>query len=297
LDLSNRPLRLCLVGAGRVGTAVTELLRAAGHEVVGICSRTAATAEAAASLVGGPVLGWDDPLPAADLYLIGAVNEGIGAAATRVAAAAPDGRVVCHFSGSLGLGPLDPAAAAGALVAALHPAQAMPDVHGALERLPGSAWGITCGSDLEGWCSELVTRDLRGIPVLLAEERRPLWHAAAVVTSNGVAALLATGESLLRSAGVEAPERVVGPLARGAIANAEEGGGGAATLTGPVVRGEDDALAAHLTVLADHAPELVPPYRAFLLGIVAAAEATARLDAHRAARLREQLESSRSSSA
>jgi predicted short-subunit dehydrogenase-like oxidoreductase (DUF2520 family) len=122
-------------------------------------------------------------------------------------------------------------------------------------------------------------RAVGGIPVPVAEDDRALWHAAAVMTSNGIAALLATGEAILARIGVDDPEAVLGPLAAGAVANARSGGGGGATLTGPVVRGEVATLRKHLEALGSDAPELVPAYRLVARTILAAAASAGRLPA------------------
>jgi predicted short-subunit dehydrogenase-like oxidoreductase (DUF2520 family) len=110
---------------------------------------------------------------------------------------------------------------------------------------------VTCSDGLEQWARRLVAEHLHGTPVPVAESDRARWHAAAAITSNGMAALMATGESILRPVGVERPELVLGPLAAGTVANAVEGGGGGATLTGPVVRGEAETLQRHLDALDD----------------------------------------------
>jgi predicted short-subunit dehydrogenase-like oxidoreductase (DUF2520 family) len=169
--------------------------------------------------------------------------------------------VVIHFAGSHGIDPLEPVLSAGARRAALHPVQACPDIETAIERIPGSGWGVTCDEGLADWCVGHVQDDLRGHAFLVPEEHRAVWHAAAVVVSNGIAGLLAIGEELLTSIGIGDPESVLGPLASGTLANARAGGGGGKTLTGPAVRGEADTLARHLDAIARVDRELVHPYR------------------------------------
>jgi predicted short-subunit dehydrogenase-like oxidoreductase (DUF2520 family) len=80
------------------------------------------------------------------------------------------------------------------------------------------------------------------------------------MTSNGIAALLAYGESILAAIGIDEPERVLGPLAEGTVANAVAGGGGGATLTGPIVRGEGATVKRHLTALRSRYPQLAAGY-------------------------------------
>jgi predicted short-subunit dehydrogenase-like oxidoreductase (DUF2520 family) len=199
------------------------------------------------------------------------------------------GQVVWHLAGAYGIEALPAVAQAGAAVAALHPVQACPSVEAALARLPGSAWGITCSQGLEGWAHEVVSVHLRGTPVDVAEADRPAWHAAAVITSNGIAALLASGEQILDAVGIDLPETVLGPLARGTIENAVEGGGGARTLTGPVVRGDVRTVERHVAALRAHDPELVEAYILASLSILETAVRVGRVDGATAAEMRERL--------
>jgi predicted short-subunit dehydrogenase-like oxidoreductase (DUF2520 family) len=263
MSFTTRPdrTRLALIGAGRVGTAVASLLQSAGHEVVGIVSRSEASAARAGEHLRAPVAARIEELPPADLVLVGASESAIEEVARGVAVNVVPGTILVHFAGTFGLAPLRRAIANGALGAALHPVQAMPSLEHAIARLRGSSWGVTCNDELRPWAHSLIRADLGGEPVDVAESDRPLWHAASVTTSNGIAALLAAGERILRSIDVVEPESVLGPLASGTLANALQGGGGAATLTGPAIRGERSTLERHLVALRAHAPELEHPYR------------------------------------
>lgn len=285
--------RLALVGAGRVGTGVAALLRQAGHEVVGIVSRSEGSARTAATYLHAPVVERIEDLPPADLVLIGATESVLEEVARSVSLAIAPGTVVVHFAGSYGVAPLKPVTSIGARAAALHPVQAIPSVERAVARLPGSAWGVTCPSDLRPWAHGLIRSDLGGHPVDVDEADRPLWHAASVTTSNGIAALLSAGESILGSFGTERPELVLGPLAAGTLANAVDGGGGGATLTGPAVRGEDATLERHLHALLERAPHLLESYLLAARLVVTGAEGAGRIPPETAERMRRLLEEPR----
>jgi predicted short-subunit dehydrogenase-like oxidoreductase (DUF2520 family) len=252
---------VALLGAGRVGTAVSAMLRRRGHQIVAVVSRSEASARRAADRLGSSVRPLDEArFDDVDLVLIGTSDTAIAGAAELVAESIDPDSVVCHFAGAYGIDPLRAVVKPGAGACALHPVQAFPDVDTAIARLPGSAWGVTCSHGLEAWAEELITEDLDGLPVSVAEADRPLWHAASVVTGNGISALLATGESILESIGVSRPELVLGPLAAGVVDNARSGGGGAQTLTGPVVRGDAATLTRHIDALATHAPHHLGSY-------------------------------------
>ena len=210
--------------------------------------------------------------------------------ASDLASRITSGTVVIHFAGAAGVDPLADVVAAGGSAAALHPVQACPDIDSAVERIPGSAWGVTVSPGLEDWARSLISDSLQGLPVSVAEADRPLWHAAAVTTSNATAALLAIGESILASISVAEPSKVLGPLARGTIANALAGGGGAATLTGPIVRGESETVRAHLAALTERDPDLVLLYRLAGLLTLVVAQRTGRIPTDTAKAMRSVLE-------
>ena len=281
-----------LYGAGRVGTAVAELLRRNELELVGVASRTPSSEQTAARFLGCPVVAPEEGASAASLVLLGVPDEAITQAAERVAESVMSGAVVCHFAGSFGVDALRSVRAAGARPAALHPVQACPDVTTAVQRLPGSAWGVTCDADLEEWAEHLVTSSLAGVPVVIDEAARPMWHAAAVTTSNGIAALLALAEELLSGIGVETPDAVLGPLAEGTLANARAGGGGGATLTGPIARGESSTVARHIEALRSLAPQLVDPYATISRMVLSAAARAGHLESDDEAKLRSLLDTS-----
>lgn len=281
-------MRVVLIGAGRVGTAVALLLKRSGAVIVGVSSRSRESSDRAARLLDCEKFDFHVELPESDVVLIGAGDEAIEQVATVVSTRLKPETFVCHFAGSLGMAPLKSASDAGGHSCALHPVQACPDVDTAIRRLPGSAWGVTCESEAFDWAGRFVA-SIDGRPVRVAEEDRPVWHAAAVSVSNGIAALLAVGESMLESIAIKDPESVLGPLASGTVQNARDGGGGAATLTGPVVRNERFAIRHHLDVLLQKDVDLANEYAQVAAIIVRAAERSGRLQEEDARELLDEL--------
>ena len=275
------PFTFALVGAGRVGTAVAVLLSRAGHEPIAVASRSAESSERAAELLGSQSVDIEG-LPPVDVVLVGTPDNAIEATASKFASRLVEGTVVIHFAGSLGVDPLGPVLSVGARRAALHPVQACPDIESAIERIPGSGWGVTCDEGLAEWCIDLVENDLDGHAFRVRDEHRAVWHAAAVVVSNGIAGLLATGEELLASIGIGDPGSALGPLAAGTLENARVGGGGGTTLTGPAVRGERDTIARHLDGIARVDGELLHPYGLATVLTIQAAVRAGRIEDHRA---------------
>lgn len=270
------PFTFALVGAGSVGTAVAELLRRAGNRPLAVASRSPESAKRAAEMLGCEVVD-ATALPACDVVLLGVPAEAIEEVAWTINPTLQEGTIVIHFAGSRGLEPLRPVMGRGGQRVALHPVQACPDIETAIARIPGSAWGCVCDEGLGDWSADLIEQPLGGFPYWVPDVQRAMWHAAATVTSNALSAVLAIGESMLLALGHAEPAGVLGPLARGTLQNAIEGGGGAQTITGPAVRGEVATIERHLEGIDLWASELKRAYGLATLLTIEAAVAADRI--------------------
>jgi predicted short-subunit dehydrogenase-like oxidoreductase (DUF2520 family) len=211
-----------VIGAGRVGSAVTARLRERGVAVTGdadlrlLCVPDSAIAEVARGIEPGP---W-----------------------------------VAHVSGATRLAALDPHERR----FALHPLQTFTRARGP-EQLDGAFAALTAESDEARERGLWLARTLGLRPFLLADEARPLYHAAAAIASNYLVTLFRTAAGLFEQ--VDAPPEALVPLMRRVIENGFE-------LTGPIQRGDWATVDRHVEALRAAAPEVEPVYRAL-------AEATA----------------------
>jgi predicted short-subunit dehydrogenase-like oxidoreductase (DUF2520 family) len=248
---------VAIVGAGRVGTAVAVLLQRAGHDIAAVAGREATAGRAATYLPGVAVLPREDAAAAGELVVIGVPDDEIEQTAGLIAGAIRPDAWVAHLSGALGLDAL--VAAHTERVVAIHPLMTVPDVESAIERIPGAATAVTAATE-EGFAlGERIARDIGGAPFRLADERRALYHAAAVFASNYVVVSAGVAEELLREAGVPDPAAALMPLARATLDNIARLGPGDA-LTGPAVRGDAGTIARNLDALRTFAPRSVPAY-------------------------------------
>jgi predicted short-subunit dehydrogenase-like oxidoreductase (DUF2520 family) len=158
----------------------------------------------------------------------------------------PAGTPVLHASGVLGVEALDAAAAAGLATGSIHPLVAVSDPVTGADRLCG-AWYAVEGAPAARALAERWVAGLEGRTLSLREGAKPVYHAAAVFASNYVVALLSVATRLLEEAGVpsEQARAAATSLARGAVEGVERLGPEAA-LTGPVSRGDEATVAAHL---------------------------------------------------
>jgi predicted short-subunit dehydrogenase-like oxidoreductase (DUF2520 family) len=213
-------VRLRVVGRGRAGGALALALGRVGWDVEPALGRDDDPAEAAAGV---------------DLLVLATPDPVIAEVAAEVAA--EPATVVAHLAGALGLDVLGPHPRR----AALHPLVALPDAEVGAERLLAGAWFAVAGDPLV----ELVVADLGGRRFTVADEDRARYHAAAVIASNHLVALLGQVE---RVAPDGVPLEALLALVRGTVDNVAALGP-AAALTGPVARGDWATVERHLAAL------------------------------------------------
>ena len=218
-----------IVGTGRAGGAIRDRLAERGV----------------------PVTDGRDPDPAAELVLLCVPDQVIGEVARQV----PTGPWVAHVSGATRLAALDPHERR----FSVHPLQTLTRERGP-EQLD-RAWGAISGdSDDALHRARWLAQTLGLKPFEVADGDRALYHAAAVIGGNYLVTLHDVAGRLLDEVG--APPEAILPLMVRTIENGFD-------LTGPIARGDRSTVEAHLAVLAERAPDLVPLYRAL-------AEATRR---------------------
>ena len=237
-------------------------LTRAGHQV----TAAAAISDQSKRRVGEyfPLARLTDPagvLDDADLVLLTVPDDVLpglveGLAATGAAYA---GRLIAHASGAHGIRVLDQATRAGALPLALHPVMTFTGREDDVDRMKGVSFGVTAPDPLRPAAEALVI-EMGGEPVFIAEENRALYHAALAFAANHLVTLVSEAASLLREAGADNPNRMLGPLLSAALDNALRFGD--AGLTGPVARGDEGTVAAHVAAISAHEPAALPAYRA-----------------------------------
>jgi predicted short-subunit dehydrogenase-like oxidoreductase (DUF2520 family) len=218
---------------------------------------------AAALLPGVPVVAPDAVVPGCDLALLAVPDDVLpglvrGLAATGCFRA---GQIVVHTSGAHGVAVLDPAADHGVLPLALHPVMTFTGRVEDTARLAGCSVGVTAAAgDEAAWSvGEALVVEMGAEPVRVAEEVRPLYHAALAHGANHLVTLVRDCADILEKAGVRPAERLIAPLLSAALDNALRHGDRA--LTGPVARGDAGTVRTHLRELSDIEPELAETYR------------------------------------
>lgn len=273
-----RPARLKvgIVSAGRVGTALGVALERADHVVVACSAISNASVRLAERrLPDTPVLPVPDAAGSAELLLLTVPDSELAGLINGLATTGSvrRGTIVVHTSGANGIGILAPLTEQGCVPLAIHPAMTFTGSEEDVIRLGETCFGITAADEIGYAIAQSLVLEIGGEPFRVREDARTLYHAALAHASNHIVTVVADALDALRAAlsgqellGQElvgdAPgglaERIVGPLARAALENTLQRG--QAALTGPVARGDAEAVAGHLVALAEVDSELAQGY-------------------------------------
>lgn len=284
------PFRVGVVGAGRVGAVLAAALRAAGHEVVAAAGESEASRRRIATLLPGVAVAKPSAVArACDVLLLTVPDDMLPNVVAMLAAsgALHEGQHVVHTSGRHGLAVLEPAAAVGARVAAIHPAMTFTGTGADLDRIAGCVFGLTA-MPVERSFAEGLVADLGGTAMWVPEEMRTLYHAGLAHGANHLVTLVTEAMEMLAAAGADDPAGTLRPLLAAALDNALAQGD--AALTGPIVRGDLGTVRAHVEDLRANAPQTLPSYVAMARATLGRAVADGRLLPIRAHRIVEVLD-------
>lgn len=230
-----------VIGAGRVGQTV------------------------AARLEGSLLVhGRDQPdLDTAERVLLAVPDGAIAEVCTRIAARLPAGCAVVHFSGATSVDALD---AAPGPAACVHPLQTIwPD------RGPRQLEGAYAAVTGDAATGERLARELGMTPFPLADEAKPVYHAATAFASNYLVTLTHVAAGLMQQAGID--EQLAYSALRPLQERTVEVAPGPPT--GPIARGDAGTVEAHLAVLSPGLAELYRSLGRATLPLVPASSAAA----------------------
>jgi predicted short-subunit dehydrogenase-like oxidoreductase (DUF2520 family) len=231
-----------IAGTGAVAKTFAHFLVASGEQVLLI------TRNASRRIAGFQTVTYENLPTNIARVLIAVPDNAITAVAALLTRANP--QVALHTSGNFGAEALYPLSEHGTACGTMHP----------LQTLAGNADDLA--SNAVEWAQRIV-HGIGGEPLQISPEHRALYHAAAVMASNYVTALLDSSEFLFREAGIPAQtaRRILSPLVRKAVENTLAQGPVAA-LTGPIARGDCKTVTAHLQALSAVPESIQQLYRA-----------------------------------
>jgi predicted short-subunit dehydrogenase-like oxidoreductase (DUF2520 family) len=229
---SSRPLKVGVLGCGRMGRVLSAGLRSGGVDA-------------------SHPLGRGADLSAYNSVLL-CVPDGQIAS---VAALIEPGPLVGHCSGATGLEVLAPHEAF-----SLHPLMTV-TLRDRFDRLVGAGAAISGSTPRAQAIARELAESLGMRPFPLADKDRAAYHAAASMASNFLVTLEAAAEQVADGTG--AGRELIAPLVRATVENWASLGPEEA-LTGPVARGDEATVVAQRTAVAERAPELLELFDALV---------------------------------
>jgi predicted short-subunit dehydrogenase-like oxidoreductase (DUF2520 family) len=278
-------LRVGIIGAGTVGTALAVRLSRKGYQIAAVFSRSLTSAQRLVTNVGsGKVLDSAQAVTDnADFVFITTPDDAIPVVVNEVRW--HSGQHVVHCSGADSLDVLEPARMVGAYVGSFHPLQTFAGIQKAIENLPGSTFALEAEGELLDILKEMALA-LEGHWIKLGAGDKAAYHTAAVMTSNYMVTLVKLATDLWGSFGIPREEAIQAllPLLKGTINNIQNLGVPNA-LTGPIARGDVGTVQIHLDTLKQTSPDIIPVYCELGLQTVTVALAKGRINERQAKEL------------
>ena len=233
---------------GRVAQTLGRLLSENGRPVAAIAGRNPERTALAALFIGGrttPVT--IEELPALSSHVLIAVSDrGVEPVAEILAKSGFRCGVALHTCGAKGPQALAVLENQGISCGALHPIQSFASAEQGVASVVGSSFGIDGNPEALRWASSIVAL-MGGRSLRISPQHRGLYHAAAVMASSYIAALIYAAVAILAAAGVERSTALMAlaPLVRTSGESSLDLGPVEA-LTGPIERGDNATVLAHL---------------------------------------------------
>lgn len=253
----SRNAKIGFIGAGRLGSSLSIAMARSGYRIVAMATRRESHQEWLRPQIPGVRVSSEaqDVVDLADVVFITVSDGAIRSVADQIKWRAD--QAVIHTSGAMPVDELVSATEYGSTTGGLHPMQTFPSPD-AFNSFTGITFGIESGSnDLQGWLQTLAT-DLGGRPILISNEQRPAYHAAAVMACGLLAGLTGLAAEVWASSGeINRADAVrsLAPLVK-TTANSIAEKGLPEALTGPYVRGDVTTVVRHIeassAVSAEH---------------------------------------------
>ena len=186
----------------------------------------------------------------------------VGGALSKYALSHPSPSIAFHCSGFLPASTLKPLQALGWQTASVHPVLNFADPARCVSQFKGTPCGLEGDEKAILLLRELLTA-IGGNCFSVQAGSKPLYHAAAVVSSNFMAVLQAIAQGGRKAAGVPAAliPSIHESLLRGSVGNLLAMGP-AKAITGPAARGDTAVVATQGALVSQWHPEAWEIYRA-----------------------------------
>jgi len=279
-------VKIGIIGAGTVGSALAIRLAENGYHVVAVSSRTHNSAESLAKKIDGlqAVASNQAVADNADIVFITTPDCVIPQIASEIQW--HKGQSVVHCSGADSTETIQSARKMGANTGVFHPLQTFASIKHAINNLPGSTFAIEAEEPLLSTLKEMAEK-LNCRWIELKAKDKVIYHAAAVIACNYLVTLVKLADDLWQTFGIPRDQatQALLPLLKGTLNNIEnvdipQG------LTGPIARGDIGTVKKHLDALQREAPDVLSTYCELGLQTIPIAQAKGKIDEDMATELR-----------
>lgn len=250
-------MEIGIVGAGKVGCSIGKYLCEHDRPVVGYFSQSRESVEFAATFTGTKSFPTLEELTAASSILfIATPDDVIPEIWEEIKKQSIQGKIICHFSGSLSSVVFSDIGQTGASGCSIHPMYAFSNKITSYENL-NSVMFTTEGEDAALAVVASLFRQLGNPVSTICRDSKIRYHAAASMVSNMMVGLYQMGVDMLKSCGLEqeTARQLVEPLVRGNM-EAVLHGSPEEALTGPIERNDIGTVEKHLQVLSSREREV-----------------------------------------
>lgn len=256
---NNQRLKICIIGAGRVGTTIASVLAERNLPdltVDSISSRSDKSLKRARNILGDlaeNIYFTKDSLEAAkrsNCILISTPDDSISGVCRFIFGEnklAGENYIVIHFSGSKSLEVLTDAKKTGASTASIHPIKSFASIKEAIKTISGTVFGLTYSNEKAKHAASRIIESLGGSVIKVEDKTKPLYHAAACVASNYLVSLINYALLIHKRIGIDTDKSIKGlmNLVEGTVENIKKMGT-KKSLTGPIARGDIGTIKEHL---------------------------------------------------
>jgi predicted short-subunit dehydrogenase-like oxidoreductase (DUF2520 family) len=244
-----------IIGLGRLGTALAIALFKKRYSIRTLISRRRITLERAAGLLDADVhlLVVKDikQLQPSDVTLITTPDDQLPQVIKSLSKIKSAGSIALHTSGALSSQALSPLADRGWHVGSVHPLISVSGSEAAQSAFKGAFWCVE-GDRKALTAARQLVRDLNGQSFSVRAEVKPLYHAAAVMSSGNVTALFDVAIDMLSKCGLTRKDarKILLPLLESTVENLASRTP-AEALTGTFSRGDIGTVERHLAALSE----------------------------------------------
>jgi len=248
VDLKSK--HIGLIGVGRVGSWLARLLSGAGCSLAGFFDINRPKADQLRDELNCGLV-FQDPvslLESCDIIFLAVADDALSQVVAECAPHVPTAtaRYFIHMSGFLSSEILGPLRAKNSYVLSMHPCRSIPEHAHFSGRdsafvLEGDGPAVELGLE--------IVAALEGRPFLIRPEQKPVYHFGAAIISNFMVTLFHEVTRLYQTIGFDAQQvnQLLQPLLHSTMMNIAQHGP-AASLTGPIARGDIETVRAHLEI-------------------------------------------------